>query len=119
MKKTSRSIPAVTPEKGFYYHYKHKDTDEVNFQAYEVVGTGVNTEEEDCRLEDANMVVYRPLYNVDIYEAGKLFNLRPLGMFMENLTKDGKNFPRFKKITDTKVLAVLEAIKMEMYGNSN
>lgn len=109
------NIPAKVPEKGFYYHYKHNPASEVNNYAYEVVGVGVHTEE-DCRPEDANMVVYRPLYEATVFKAGKLFDLRPLQMFMENVTKDGKTFPRFTKITDAKVVAELETIKKEMYG---
>lgn len=73
--------------------------------------------EDDCRPEDVSMVVYRPLYkDARVYVEGKLFDLRPLEMFMENVTKDGKTFPRFKKIADADVLATLESIKEEMYG---
>lgn len=108
------NIPIKVPEKGFYYHYKHNPAGEVNNYAYEVVGVGVHTEE-DCRPEDANMVVYRPLYEATVFNAGKLFDLRPLEMFMEDVTKDGKTFPRFTKITDAKVVAELEAIKKAMY----
>jgi len=109
-------IPEKVPELGFYYHYKHDPAGSFNDYAYEVVGTGSHTEE-DCRPEDAAMVVYRPLYVTEVYTAGRLFDLRPLEMWMGDVTKDGKTFPRFTKITDPEVLAKLEAIKKEMYGN--
>ena len=63
------------------------------------------------------MVVYRPLYeDAPVYEAGKLFYLRPLKMFMEYITKQGKTFPRFKKISDEAVIKELEAARARMYG---
>jgi hypothetical protein len=108
-------IPAEVPEPGFYYHYKHDPSGDVNNYAYEVVGVGHHTEE-DCRPEDANMVVYRPLYEAMVYKMGKLFDLRPLEMWMGEVTKEGKTFPRFSKITDPETVSKLEAIKKEMYG---
>ena len=113
--KSMPTIPARVPEKGFYYHYKHDPAGSVNNYAYEVMGTGCHTED-DCRPEDANLVVYRPLYESSVYKAGKLFDIRPLGMFMENVTKDGKTFPRFEKITDAAVIAELETIKRATYA---
>jgi hypothetical protein len=62
------------------------------------------------------MVVYRPLYESSVFTAGKLFDLRPLEMWMGNIEKDGKVFPRFKKIEDQKIISELEAIKEKMYG---
>jgi hypothetical protein len=109
-------IPTKVPKKGFYYHYKHVDGKPVNDYAYEVIGVGVHSED-DCRPEDANMVVYRPLYEAAVFKAGKLFDLRPLEMWMGNVEKYGKTFPRFQKITDAKVLAELEAIKSQMYND--
>ena len=97
-------IPEQVPQKGFYYHYKHDSVGPVSNYAYEVVGVGCHTED-DCRPEDANMVVYRPLYEeASVYKAGKLFDLRPLEMWMGTVTVDGETFPRFRKITDTKVI---------------
>lgn len=107
--------PKKVPEKGFYYHYKHDPNGSVNNYAYEVMGVGHHTED-DCRPEDANMVVYRPLYEASVYKAGKLFDLRPLEMFMQDVTKDGKTFPRFKKITDAGAIDQLKAIRLQMYG---
>jgi hypothetical protein len=107
-------IPGRVPEKAFYYHYKHDPKGPVNNYAYEVIGVGCHTED-DCRPEDANMVVYRPLYDAAVYQAGKLFDLRPLDMWMGDVTKDGKTLPRFSKITDPKVVQALAAIKTKMY----
>jgi hypothetical protein len=109
-------MPENIPEKGFYYHYKHDSAGSVNNYAYEVMGVGCHTED-DCTPEDTKMVVYRPLYEeASVYKAGKFFDLRPLGMFMEDVTKDGKTFPRFKKITDQAVITELNAIKEKMYA---
>lgn len=103
------------PENGFYYHYKHDPNGAVNNYAYEVMGVGHHTED-DSRPEDAYMVVYRPLYEeASVYQAGKLFDLRPLGMFMENVTKDGRIFPRFERISDAVIIAELKVISKSMY----
>lgn len=107
-------IPTRVPEKGLYYHYKHDPSGAVNNYAYEMVGVGCHTED-DCRPQDANMVVYRPLYEASVYKAGKLFDLRPLDMWMDKVTKDGRTFPRFQKITDPAVIAELTAIRNQMY----
>ena len=107
-------VPNQVPEKGFYYHYKHDDTKGVADYAYEVVGVGLHTED-DCRPEDSSMVVYRPLYEAFVYTNGKLFDLRPLEMWMGDVTKDGQTFKRFTKITDPEIIEKLEEIKGEMY----
>jgi len=107
--------PSKVPEKGFYYHYKHDTNGPINNYAYEMVGVGCHTED-DCRSEDANMVVYRPLYETAfVYKAGRLFDLRPLDMWMGEVTQDNKTFARFQKITDPTVIAALETIKNTMY----
>ena len=106
--------PEKIPEKGFYYHYKHDPTGPVNNYAYEVMGTGFHTED-DCRPEDVNLVVYRPLYESSVYKAGKFFDIRPLGMFIEAAEKNGKKFPRFQKIADPGIIHELEKIKLAMY----
>lgn len=107
-------IPDKVPENGFYYHYKHDSQKEVNNYAYEVVGVGCHTED-DCRPEDANMVVYRPLYEASVFKAGKLFDLRPLEMWIGNVLKDGKTTPRFSKISDPEIIMRLEKVKKQMY----
>lgn len=109
-------VPKEVPEKEFYYHYKHDPEGPTNNYAYEVIGVGHHTEEY-LPIEDMLMVVYRPLYEgAGVYKAGKLFDLRPLGMFLEYITKEGKTFPRFKKISDEAVIKELEAIRVRMYG---
>ena len=109
-------IPEKIPEKGFYYHYKHDPAGPVNNYAYEVLGAGHHTED-DARPEDMNMLVYRPLYeSAGVYKAGKMFDLRPLHMFYEEVIKDGKTLPRFTKISDHKILAELTARRELMYG---
>lgn len=106
--------PEKVPEVGFYYHYKHDPKGEVGNYAYEVIGVGFHTED-DCRAEDKNMVVYRPLYESSVYKAGRFFDLRPLSMFLEKVTKNGITFNRFQKITDENILEKLKKIKKEMY----
>lgn len=60
---------------GKYRHYKGN--------LYEVIGVARHSE----TLEE--MVVYRALYG-----EGGLW-VRPMGMFLENVTVDGKTVPRF------------------------
>ena len=108
-------IPDKVPEQGFYYHYKHDELGEVNNYAYEFLGAGCHTEE-DCRPEDVNMAVYRPLYeDAFVYKAGRLFDLRPLTMWMGEVIKNGNTFHRFKKITDPTIISELEHIKNKLY----
>ena len=109
------SIPTNVPEKGFYYHYKHDPAGTVNNYAYEFMGVGHHTED-DCRPEDALLGVYRPLYEAFVYKNGKMFDVRPLSMWIEDVTKDGKTFPRFSPITDPAVIGELKEIRTEMYG---
>ena len=63
---------------GKYRHYKGND--------YEVVGVATHSETHEP------MVVYRPLYG-----EGGLW-VRPLAMFVEDVTVDGKTLPRFAKL---------------------
>lgn len=60
---------------GRYRHYKGND--------YEVVGIARHSETEE------EMVVYRKLYG-----DGSMW-VRPLAMFVENVTVDGQQIPRF------------------------
>lgn len=112
----SLEAPNKIPENGFYYHYKHDPKKEVGNYAYEVLGVGFHTED-DSREEDKNLVVYRPLYESSVYKAGKFFDIRPLSMFLEKVTKDEKTFDRFAKITDPDTLVKLKTIKSKMYGD--
>lgn len=109
------TLPTRVPEKGFYYHYKHDPSGAVNNYAYEVIGVGHHTED-DCRPEDANMVVYRPLYDSFLFQNGKLFDLRPLEMWMGTVEKDGQTVSRFTKITEAERIAKLTGIRDQMYS---
>jgi len=107
-----------TPEKGFYYHYKHDLKAGISNHAYEVLGVGLHTEGNHEEVSSKDMlVVYLPLYEAFVYKTGKLFDVRPLEMFMEKVVKDGKTIPRFTKITDQKIIEELKNIKIEMYGD--
>jgi hypothetical protein len=110
-----KQIPTDIPEQAFYYHYKHDPAGTINNYAYEVMGVGYHTED-DCRPLDVNLVVYRPIYDSSVYVAGKFFDIRPLDMFMESVTKDGKTFPRFQKIIDEDVISQLKTIRDRMYS---
>lgn len=112
-------MPRIVPEKRFYYHYKHDPNGEVNNYAYEVVGVGFHTQD-DARPGEEHFVIYRPLYEASVYKASKElgiegFDARPLDMWMGEVEKDSKTFPRFQKITDSEVIAKLEKIRAEMY----
>lgn len=111
-------IPKKVPELGFYYHYKHDPTKGLQDHAYEVMGVGFHTE------NDENFLIYRPLYEQSVYKASKelgipCFDARPLEMWMEDVTKDGisgpSTFPRFQKITDPALISKLEKIRDDMY----
>jgi len=110
-------LPEQMPEPGFYYHYKHDPAGAVNDFAYEVMGVGHHTED-DCRPVDANMLVYRPLYESFVYEHGKMFDLRPLHMFYETAERNGQTVPRFTKVTDPATVAELTEIRDRMYPRS-
>lgn len=103
-----------TPEKGFYYHYKHDPNGTFDNYAYEVLNIGHHTEIDG--LDESAMVVYQPLYETaGVYGIGKHWDVRPLGMFMEMVTKDDKTFERFSKITDLEIIKKLEEKRDEMY----
>ena len=115
----SLPIPKRVPEPGFYYHYKHDQSGAVNNYAYEVVGVGFHTED-DTRPGEEHFLVYRPLYEASVYKASNelgipCFDARPLEMWMEEVTKEGKTLPRFQKITDSVIIEQLENIRSEMY----
>lgn len=115
----SLPIPKRVPQSGFYYHYKHDPKGGFNNYVYEVVAVGFHTED-DCRPGEEHFVNYRPIYESSIYTVSKSLGIqcmdnRPLEMWMSDVTKDGKTFPRFTKITDPEVIEKLEKIKREMY----
>jgi hypothetical protein len=109
-------LPTDVPERGFYYHYKHDPNGPVNNYAYEVMGIGHHTED-DCRPIDANLVIYRPLYESFVYTHGKMFDARPLSMFIEEVEKDGKKLPRFTRIADPALIEELAQVRDRMYGS--
>ena len=105
------------PEKGFYYHNKHDVNGKVNNYAYQVLGVSRHTED-DCRPEDKYMVTYLPLYDsATSFREGKLFDSRPLEMFVGTVEKEGTSVPRFQKITDLKIIKQLKEIKKNLYGD--
>lgn len=115
----SLPIPKRVPEPGFYYHYKHDPSVSLNDHAYEVIGIGFHTED-NARPGEEHFLIYRPLYDQYVYKASKelgvsCFDARPLEMWMEEVTKEGKTFPRFQKITDPKIVMQLEKIRSLMY----
>jgi len=72
-----------TIQKGLYEHYKGK--------RYEVLGMAVHSETNE------SMVIYKALYKGNFPE-GTLW-VRPLEMFKENVTVDGKLIPRFRYLS--------------------
>jgi len=99
------------PGEGFYYHYKHDLRGSFNNYAYEVMGVGHHTEKEGTYF-----VVYRPLYeSASVYKNGKMFDIRPLSLFMEEVEKKGVRTPRFEKIEDSGLRAKLKRLRNEMY----
>jgi hypothetical protein len=94
--------------KGFYYHHKYNPNGPINNCAYEVVAIGTHTETKD------KLVVYRSLYETET-QGGANYWLRPLEMFMENVMKDGKPFPRSQQINDQEIISELKKIRDEMY----
>lgn len=68
---------------GIYKHYKGN--------RYEVVGVGKHSE----TLED--MVVYKALYASSEFKEGSLW-IRPVSLFNEFVTVEGRKVPRFEKI---------------------
>ncbi len=100
---------------GFYYHYKHDPKGPINNYAYEIINIGHHTEIQG--LKESAMVIYAPLYaQAGVYVEGKHFDVRPLEMFLEEVTKEGQTFSRFTHITDEQTIEDLKKIKKELYG---
>ena len=73
-------MSASTIKKGLYKHYKGN--------LYAVIDVARHSETEEF------LVVYRPLYgDRDLW-------VRPLDMFMENVTVDSEQVPRFRFISE-------------------
>ncbi len=107
------------PEKGFYYHYKHDPSGSVENYAYEVLGVGHHTEfkhEDATDLEEGILVVYRPLYeSAFVYQHGKIFDIRPLKMFMEDVENAGVKMKRFTQIKDNILIERLNNQVRKLY----
>ena len=101
----------TTPEPGFYYHYKHDPNGSINNFSYEFVSVGTHTETHE------KFVIYRSLYHTET-QGGSNYWLRPLEIFLEQVTKEGKTFPRFSQIIDSNVIEQLQKIRDEMYPPS-
>lgn len=97
------------PGRGFYRHYKHDPSKDWNNYHYEVVGIAWHTELDD------HLVLYRPLYGDSAYLKGADLAARPLAMWVDNVTKDGKTFPRFVQITDPDLITRLQEQRAAMY----
>ena len=69
--------------RGTYRHYKGK--------LYQVMGTAKHSESEE------DLVVYAPL---DQVEGQAQLWVRPLGMFIETVTIDGRDMPRFAFVSE-------------------
>ena len=106
----TESVPKDLPEPGFYYHNKRDPEKPFNDHAYEVLGTGYHTETGEFT------VAYRPLYaEAFSYETGLMGYNRPLAMFMDTVTKDGVEVPRFIRITDPELIELLKQERDRMY----
>ena len=110
---TTLQCPENRPDPGFYYHYKHDPSGLVENYAYQVLNVASRTEEHG-KFD----VIYRPLYlEATVYQAGRLWDSRPIDMWVGDVVKNGASMPRFKKITDPTVLEELYRIKFVMYGS--
>jgi len=112
----------LAPQPGFYYHYKHDPNGPINNYAYEVIGTGHHTEVTEEQVQngvDPFFVIYRPLYKeASVYRLGRLFDIRPLQMFMEEVVKGEKKFPRFTRITNLETIERLKDLCKHLYGEA-
>ncbi len=77
------SVPAAGD---IYCHYKHSD------RYYEIVGVGVHSETKE------RVVIYRALYDSPEFGAKALW-VRPQEMFLGTVTVDGREVPRFLKVS--------------------
>jgi hypothetical protein len=116
--KTKVTIPAQAPEHrrpGFYYHRKHDPSKGVFHHAYLILGAGMHTEDE-IEPEDQFMQVYLPLHEEAlVYRLGSLFDLRPLGMAMEDVEVEGVMVPRFTAVEDPDLVQAFTKRLRELY----
>lgn len=76
------------PEAGVYEHYKSTPEDR---RYYQVLGFARHTETEEI------LAVYIPLYVIPGH-TGLRLQVRPLDMFVENVTYNGNVVPRFRYV---------------------
>jgi hypothetical protein len=93
------------PQAGeFYRHYKYDPAGpEANF-TYIIIGTGLHTED---RYET---VIYKPLYKESGFLGECDYCVRPYDMFVETVTINGSEKPRFIKITDEREIGLLKCL---------
>lgn len=110
------SAPAITPKLGFYYHYMHDDETPVNDNANEVLGLGMQSESTPNQ-EEVSFVFSRPLFESNVFRAGKYPDLQSLALWMGKVNDAGQIRPRFQLITDRRIISMLHRIKTAMYQN--
>lgn len=100
----------MKPQVGeYYYHFKHDDSD-VCDHAYFIEGLAYDLE------NDREVLLYKPLYELVIDGVKVETGVRSITNFTEMVTRDGKTFARFSKVTDPEIISKLELRKKELYG---
>jgi hypothetical protein len=96
-----------TPKAGeYYYHYKHNPEKDIVNYAYLIIGIALHSETKE------KLVAYKPLYSKNYVEKHNAdFNVRPLDMFVEDVTKDNQTFSRFRKMTEEEVTKLKQAMQ--------
>ncbi|MFZ5684282.1 MAG: DUF1653 domain-containing protein [Pseudomonadota bacterium] len=99
-------------KKGFYYHYKHRDTHGIDDYAYRVLGLARHSETKEP------LVLYRPVYE-NTYLAPADVSARPLSMFLETVEVGARRKRRFRPITDRRTIALLSAADRKLHGKGD
>lgn len=100
------------PNKGYYRHYKHETAKGPGNYTYQVVHLAKSSEE----TAEPEFAVYRPMYESEVYRAGKHFHIRPIKMFLSEVNEGRYQGRRFSWISDSATIRKLEDIKVKMYG---
>jgi hypothetical protein len=90
----------------FYYHFKRDPNKGLEDGAYYVLGLGMNTED-----RSQISVILKPLYYCDPQktdEKGISYQIRPLEYFVTPIDRESYTGPRFKLITDQKIIDQLK-----------
>lgn len=93
----------------YYYHYKHDDND-VCDHAYFIDDLAYDLE------NDREVLLYKPLYELVIDGIEVKNGVRSIVNFTDMVTREGKTFARFSKVTDPEIISKLESKKKELYG---